>query len=133
VHPLSTIKSKKYYWMYSKVQLREKKIWGIMFKSIQNTCTDRDQLSIQAKMSHKTAINKFINNRHLFRQQAEESTDARHIAVYDIYNTITFTAMNHIVVPQCKPELIINFDATQFQVGYDCDKMVEIICSDKNI
>jgi hypothetical protein len=41
-------------------------------------------IEVNRPFKQKCPINKFINNHHLFRQQAEESTNARHIAVYDI-------------------------------------------------
>ena len=51
----------------------------------------------------------------------EETTDARFAAVHDIYNAITFAVMNEAIAKQCKPQQIINYDATQFKVGYTSD------------
>ena len=42
----------------------------------------------------------------------------------DIYNAISFAVMNHAIVPLCQPHLIINYDATQYKVGYDDGKQV---------
>ena len=42
----------------------------------------------------------------------------------DIYNAISFAVMNHVMVPLCQPHLIINYDATQYKVGYDDGKQV---------
>jgi hypothetical protein len=54
-------------------------------------------------------------------------TDARYEACMDIYNAITFAAMNHGIVPLCQPQLILNFDATQYKVEYVYGKLVAII------
>ena len=87
------------------IATRKEDLGGIMLQSIQNTCIDRGQSSIQVKSPHNNTINKFINDHDLFRQQAEESTNTRHIAVYDIYNAITFAAMNHVIVPSASQSL----------------------------
>ena len=57
----------------------------------------------------------------------EKTTDARAAACSDIRNTVSNMAMNLTIIPQCEPDLILNSDATQFRVGYDCNKKVKVV------
>jgi hypothetical protein len=59
---------------------------------------------------------------------AEPTTTARATAISDVRNAVSFAAMNQHMVEECQtaPELILNMDATQFQVGYDTKGKIEI-------
>jgi hypothetical protein len=35
--------------------------------------------------------------------------------------------MNYAIVPLCDPKLIINYDASQYEVGYDGDKLTSCV------
>ena len=75
-----------------------------------------------AKMPSDRTIQKFIIKNDLMRQNVEPVTNARHKAVNDIFNAISFAVMNQTIVPLCEPQLIINYDATQYQVGYHANE-----------
>ena len=73
-------------------------------------------------------------------KNVEEIPDAGQV-VYDIYNVIStfnlvleallyYAAMNHVLVPLCKPQLILNYDATQFRVGYGNHGSVKVVIPD---
>ena len=68
------------------------------------------------RVSDKTKSN-FIKQHALNKDNAELTTDARIEACEDVRNAITFAAMNAVVVPLSRIELIMNMDATSFQVG----------------
>ena len=80
-----------------------------------------------AKMPSNRTIQKFIIKNDLMRQNVEPVTNARHKAVNDIFNAISFAVMNQTIVPLCEPQLIINYDATQYQVGYHANELIECI------
>ena len=54
----------------------------------------------------------------------EPYTDARYNVVFDIYNAISFSCMHKMMTDICEPQLIINYDATQYKVGYESGKLV---------
>jgi hypothetical protein len=63
---------------------------------------------------------------------AEVTTDARIMATSDIFNAVTFAAMNNSMVVRKNvcPELIMNFDTiytTQFTVGGNGDENVTVV------
>ena len=78
-------------------------------------------------MPSDRTIQKFIIKNDLMRQNVEPVTNARHKAVNDILNAISFAVMNQTIVPLCEPQLIINYDATQYQVGYHANELIECI------
>jgi hypothetical protein len=57
---------------------------------------------------------------------AEVTTDARAAAISDLRNAISFAAMNSLMVPITPSKLILNADASQFKVGYDSNKKIEV-------
>ena len=58
-------------------------------------------------MPSDRTIQKFIIKNDLMRQNVEPVTNARHKAVNDIFNAISFAVMNQTIVPLCEPQLII--------------------------
>lgn len=78
-------------------------------------------------MPLSTVISKVIDENDLEPKKLEEITEASYEVVLDVYNAITFAAMNYAIVPSTAPQQIINHDATQFQVGYQGNKLVECI------
>ncbi len=72
-----------------------------MITAINNTRISRGQSTSLTKIPHRSTIKKFIDDNNLEARNVEEITDARYKAVYDVYNAITFAAMNHVIVPQC--------------------------------
>jgi hypothetical protein len=67
-------------------------------------------------------------------KNGETSTDARIAAVKDPVNFITFAAMNYAMVEQLciNPALILNIDATQFEVGSSKGKGVQVVVVERN-
>lgn len=57
---------------------------------------------------------------------AEETTDARAAAVADQRNSFTFAALNTAISKIVKKQFILNADATQFTVGHDMKKKVQV-------
>ncbi|MBC7766480.1 hypothetical protein H7Y21_00595 [Arenimonas sp.] len=58
--------------------------------------------------------------------KAKPTTHARLIACAFIKNAISFAAMNALMVPKCHPTLVLNSDATQFEVGCDSDQKISV-------
>jgi hypothetical protein len=82
---------------------------------------------LSAESCRRRTINRIKVNNQLMMKNVEETPDARQVAVYDIYNAISYAAMNHVLVPLCKPQLILNYDATQFRVGYGTNGCVSVV------
>ena len=81
---------------------------------------------LSAKSCSRRKIRIKVDNQ-LMMKNVEETPDTRQVAVYDIYNAISYAAMNHVLVPLCKPQLILNYDATQFRVGYGTNGCVSVV------
>jgi hypothetical protein len=94
---------------------------------IQDTNERRGKSRSLAKLPDNKTIKSFINENNLAKQNIEEITDARYAATFDVYNAISYAAMNYFVVPLSNPHLIINYDATQYKVGYNQDGAVECV------
>ena len=82
-------------------------------------------------MADKTVSIKYLNNIKSsigFKNgNAEEKTVARAKAISDIRNMASFAAANHYIVPKVNYKLIINADATQFQLGGDSKRKTKVI------
>lgn len=57
---------------------------------------------------------------------AEETTNARAMAIADVRNSVSFAAMNSLMHDITHLSLILNADGTQFTVGYNSRKKVEV-------
>jgi hypothetical protein len=88
---------------------------------------------LTAKPCGRRTINRIKVDNQLMYKNVEEMPDARQIAVYDIYNAISYAAMNHVIVPLFKPQLILNYDATQFRVGYGNNESVRVVTPETEI
>lgn len=98
----------------------------------QKTSLERNE-SIQKQIKQVTDKTKsnFIKKHELETDNAELTTEARIEACEDVRNAITFAAMNAVVVPLSRPELIMNMDATSFQVGRCYGRPEKAVYKDK--
>jgi len=72
-------------------------------------------------------IDRILQDNDMVKLYVVETTDARYNTVNDIFNAISFAVMYTAIVSPCKPQLIINYDATQFKVGYEANRMKECV------
>ena len=77
-------------------------------------------------LHHKT-IERTISQINAKKKKAEVTTEARAVALADKRNMITFAAINKALVPLTVPELILNWDATQYGVGDGKDGKVDVV------
>jgi hypothetical protein len=97
------------------LKVREDDIDSILQEMAAETAEKNNR--VPKKMSQATAKS-YRTLLNLVPKKAETSTDARNAAVKDLTNYITFAAMNHAMVEelQVDPALILNIDATQYEV-----------------
>lgn len=72
------------------------------------------------------AIAKYEEKMGIMTKNAEATTNARAEAVADLQNAISFAAMNYGIVPYVLPQLIVNCDATQFTVGSESGRKIQV-------
>ena len=76
------------------------------------------QSNSQVKFPSRSTINNRLEAElSIHTSNAENTTDARAVAVADVRNAVSFAAMNQLMSPLVNPHLILNADATQFTVG----------------
>jgi len=95
--------------------------------------TAEKRFKLSKTLNPKTILN-YRKTLNLKVKNGETSTDARMAAVKDITNFITFAAMNHAMVETLRvnPALILNIDATQFEVGSSKGKGIQVVVTERN-
>ena len=109
------------------ISTRKCNVLDLLNNAAKKTNVNQGQAASLCKNISRRSIGRYMKAYDLCSQVVEETTDARFAAVHDIYNAIIFAVMNEAIAKQCKPQLIINYDATQFKVGYTSDKKVECV------
>ena len=90
------------------------------------TAETRGVHSINAPIVSKRTIERLEAESKTITKNSEAVTAARQIATSDVRNAITFGGMNAMMVEYSIPQLIVNMDSTQFCVGYNNNKKLEI-------
>jgi hypothetical protein len=73
--------------------------------------------------TNRKELDKIMN---LSNKNAERHTAARATAESDIRNLVSFAAANHYMISHVNSNLLINSDATQFQVGGELKKKTQV-------
>ena len=63
------------------------------------------------------AIRRIESKLNIKTGNTESTTDSREEATSDIRNLTAFAAANHLMIPLVNHKIILNADATQFQIG----------------
>ena len=95
-------------------------------KDNKNTGWQTKTVSIKYLNNIKSSIG-FKNGNAERTMSNEEITIARAKAISDIRNIASFAAANHYIVPKVNYKLVINADATQFQLGGDSKRKTKVI------
>jgi hypothetical protein len=107
-------------------QLTEDEFLALLQQKAVASANDRNKGTSTVKIVSTRSADRICHNYDLHGGNAEKTTTSRAEACADVRNLLTFAAMNHYMVPNVSNLLCINSDATQFAVGYDCEKKIRV-------
>jgi hypothetical protein len=102
---------------HNKYQVEEEIYKNILHEKTILTANDRNKGASSVVPISRQTIKRVEEKYGLNEGDAETTTTARAEACADIRNLASFAAMNHFMVPNVDPRLIINSDASSFSVG----------------